>query len=113
MFRFKFPEIFINALLYNHTSIQLDESDIKRKEVLRHRVNDYIRRAETLKVAFIDKNTGKHLAPENKGNVSSLQRISLEKSSAFIYNELRLYCIGSIKKCLSQMKFDYYLNAIF
>ncbi|KYM76934.1 Serine/threonine-protein kinase ULK3 [Atta colombica] len=82
--------LYCEALRY-FIPILTDESDIKRKEVLRHRVNDYIRRAETLKkVAFIDKNTGKHLAPENKGNVSSLQRISLEKSSAFIYNELRV-----------------------
>lgn len=77
---------------YNYT-IQLDESDLKRKEVLRHRVNDYIRRAETLKAhAFIDGNNKKRPAPENKGNSSLLQRIpSLEKSSAFTYNELRLY----------------------
>ncbi|XP_011068888.1 PREDICTED: serine/threonine-protein kinase ULK3 isoform X2 [Acromyrmex echinatior] len=82
--------LYCEALRY-FIPILTDESDIKRKEVLRHRVNDYIRRAETLKVAFIDENTGKHLAPENKGNVSSLQRISsLEKSSAFIYNELRV-----------------------
>lgn len=73
-------------------SIQLDESDLKRKEVLRHRVNDYIRRAETLKVAFVDGSSEKLPASENKGNATSLQRISsLEKSSAFTYNELRLY----------------------
>jgi len=92
---------------YNYnSSIQLDESDLKRKEVLRHRVNDYIRRAETLKVAFTDGNNEKGLAPENKGNTSYLQRIpSLEKSSAFAYNELRLYHVGISRiKCLAQIK---------
>lgn len=80
---------------YNYTSIQLDENDLRRKEVLRHRVSDYIKRAETLKMAFIDENSEKRLIPENKGNTSSLQRIpSLEKSSTFTHNELRLYHDG-------------------
>lgn len=65
-------------------------------------MNDYIRRAETLKVAFIDGNNEKHSAPENKGNTSSLQKTpSLEKSSAFTYNELRLYRVWDQNKKLT------------
>lgn len=64
-------------------------------------MNDYIRRAETLKVAFIDGNNEKRPVPENKGNTSSLQKIpSLEKSSAFTYNELRLYRVWDQNKML-------------
>ncbi|XP_018401000.1 PREDICTED: serine/threonine-protein kinase ULK3 isoform X2 [Cyphomyrmex costatus] len=82
--------LYCEALRY-FIPILTDESDLKRKEVLRNRVNDYIRRAETLKVAFIDETNEKRPAPENKGNVSYLQRVSsLEKSSAFTYNELRI-----------------------
>ncbi|XP_024880000.1 serine/threonine-protein kinase ULK3 [Temnothorax curvispinosus] len=82
--------LYCEALRY-FIPILTNESDLKRKEVLRHRVNDYIRRAETLKAAFIDENNEKRPAPENKGNVTALQRISsLEKSSAFTYNELRI-----------------------
>ncbi|XP_011634933.1 serine/threonine-protein kinase ULK3 [Pogonomyrmex barbatus] len=80
--------LYCEALRY-FIPILTNENDLKRKEILRHRVNDYIRRAETLKVAFIDENKGP--APENKGNISSLQKIaSLEKSSAFVYLELRI-----------------------
>lgn len=88
------------------TSIQLDESDLKRKEVLRHRVNDYIRRAETLKVAFIDGNNERGPPPESKRNITSLQKIpSLEKSSSLTYNELRLYRDEIFKiECLSRIK---------
>lgn len=72
----------------------LDESDLKRKEILRHRVNDYIRRAETLKVAFKDDNDDKCPSSENKGNTSYSQRTPiLERSLASAYNELRLYYI--------------------
>lgn len=83
--------LYCEALRY-FIPILTNESDLKRKEVLRHRVNDYIRRAETLKAhAFIDGNNKKCPAPENKGNSLPLQRIpSLEKSSAFTYNELRI-----------------------
>ncbi|KAL6265553.1 hypothetical protein P5V15_002348 [Pogonomyrmex californicus] len=79
--------LYCEALRY-FIPILTNENDLKRKEILRHRVNDYIRRAETLKVAFIDENKGP--APENKGNISSLQKIALEKSSAFVYLELRI-----------------------
>lgn len=70
-------------------------------------MNDYIRRAETLKVAFIDGNNEGGPAPESKRNITSLQRIpSLEKSSALTYNELRSYHDEISKiKCLSRIKY--------
>ncbi|XP_067203282.1 serine/threonine-protein kinase ULK3 isoform X2 [Linepithema humile] len=81
--------LYCEALRY-FIPILINENDLKRKEILRHRVNDYIRRAETLKVAFRDDNDEKHPSSENKGNTSHLQRTpSLERSSAFAYNELR------------------------
>ncbi|XP_011868269.1 PREDICTED: serine/threonine-protein kinase ULK3 isoform X2 [Vollenhovia emeryi] len=82
--------LYCEALRY-FIPILTNESDLKRKEVLRHRVNDYIRRAETLKVAFVDESIEKKRpAPTNKGTNRSLQRIpSSEKSSAITYNELR------------------------
>ncbi|XP_020285583.1 serine/threonine-protein kinase ULK3 [Pseudomyrmex gracilis] len=81
--------LYCEALRY-FIPILTNESDLKRKEVLRHHVNDYIRRAETLKVAFIDNNDGKCLRSENKKEGTSLQKVSsLEKNSAFAYNELR------------------------
>lgn len=82
--------LYCEALRY-FIPILTNENDLRRKEVLRHRVSDYIKRAETLKMAFIDENSEKRLIPENKGNTSSLQRIpSLEKSSTFTHNELRI-----------------------
>ncbi|XP_050445773.1 serine/threonine-protein kinase ULK3 [Cataglyphis hispanica] len=82
--------LYCEALRY-FIPILTNESDLKRKEILRHRVNDYIRRAETLKVAFVDDKDEKCAPAENKGNTSFLQRIpSLERSSAFAYNELRI-----------------------
>ncbi|XP_012527854.1 serine/threonine-protein kinase ULK3 [Monomorium pharaonis] len=79
--------LYCEALRY-FIPILTNESDLKRKEVLRLRVNDYIRRAETLKEAFIDGNSEKREAPEN---TLPLQRIpSLEKNSTFTYNELRI-----------------------
>lgn len=67
-------------------------------------------------MAFIDTNDDriKCSSTESTGNTSSLQRISsLERSSLFAYNELRLYFIEATKiKCLFYMKFpiaNYYI----
>lgn len=76
--------------------IQLDENDPKRKEVLRQRVNDYIRRAETLKMAFVDGKDKRALVESKKD--ASLQRIpTIERSTAFTYNELSLYQIVTFR----------------
>ncbi|XP_026825173.1 serine/threonine-protein kinase ULK3 isoform X2 [Ooceraea biroi] len=68
--------------------ILTNETDLKRKELLRHRVNDYIRRAETLKVAFVDETCS--LKSENKGNTWSLQKVPSLEESTYTCNELRI-----------------------
>ncbi|KAH0955306.1 hypothetical protein HN011_003105 [Eciton burchellii] len=68
--------------------ILTNETDLKRKELLRQRVNDYIGRAETLKGAFVDGNCP---ISENKGNTSFLQKMpSLDRNPGYAYNELRI-----------------------
>ncbi|XP_032666992.1 serine/threonine-protein kinase ULK3 isoform X2 [Odontomachus brunneus] len=79
--------LYCEALRY-FIPVLTNESDPKRKEILRQRVNDYIRRAETLKMAFVDGKDKQSLV-ENKKD-ASLQRIPTLERSTFAYNELRV-----------------------
>lgn len=57
-------------------------------------MNNYIKRAEILKASCIDSSNEKEtcLRVENKGNSSSIQRVSsLNERLSFVHHELRLY----------------------
>lgn len=83
--------LYCDALRY-FIPILTSETDFKRKETLRIHVNDYIRRAEKLKASYLDDDSDKSKCArvEDKGNLSSIQRIpSLNEGSSFVYHELR------------------------
>ncbi|XP_014488893.1 PREDICTED: serine/threonine-protein kinase ULK3 isoform X2 [Dinoponera quadriceps] len=80
--------LYCEALRY-FIPILTNESDPKRKEILRQRVNDYIRRAETLKMVFVD-GQDKRSSAEGKAGTSLQRALFSERSTAFAYNELRL-----------------------
>ncbi|KAG6797579.1 serine/threonine-protein kinase ULK3 isoform X1 [Apis mellifera caucasica] len=84
--------LYCEALRY-FIPIVTNETDLKRKESLRLRVNDYIKRAEILKASCIDniddKNKCKYV--HHKESSSSIQRISsLNERSSSAYHELRM-----------------------
>ncbi|XP_076182282.1 unc-51 like kinase 3 homolog Aduk isoform X2 [Ptiloglossa arizonensis] len=69
------------------------ETDLKRKEILRSHVNNYIQRAEILKASFIDNSdeNNKCLQSEDKGSSSTIQKIpSSNGPSSFLHHELRI-----------------------
>lgn len=86
--------LYCEALLY-FIPLLNNECDPKRKEVLRLHVNDYIKRAEKLKLETIDNenDAGKEKTAgrvEERGNVSTSTRFqSLKKRSGFCFQELR------------------------
>ncbi|XP_076671057.1 unc-51 like kinase 3 homolog Aduk isoform X2 [Andrena cerasifolii] len=83
--------LYCEALRY-FIPILTNEADLKRKEILRSHVNNYIKRAEILKASCIDSCNEKEtcLRVESKGNSSSNQRVSsLNERLSFVHHELR------------------------
>ncbi|KZC08184.1 PREDICTED: serine/threonine-protein kinase ULK3 [Dufourea novaeangliae] len=83
--------LYCEALRY-FIPILTSETDLKRKEILRSHVNNYIRRAEILKASCTDDGNEKDKCSrlEDKGNPSAIQRTtSLNERSSFVYHELR------------------------
>ncbi|KAF3429418.1 hypothetical protein E2986_00644 [Frieseomelitta varia] len=80
--------LYCEALRY-FIPIVTSETDLKRKENLRSRINDYIKRAETLKASCADTSDDKDkcVPVEHKGN--SIQRISSLNEPSFVHHELR------------------------
>lgn len=69
----------------------LGETDLKRKESLRSRINDYIKRAEVLKASCIDNSNDKDKCVPVEHKEYSIPRISSLNEMSFVYHELRLY----------------------
>ncbi|XP_017765550.1 PREDICTED: serine/threonine-protein kinase ULK3 isoform X2 [Eufriesea mexicana] len=83
--------LYCDALRY-FIPILTSETDFKRKESLRLRINDYIKRAEVLKALCMDNcnDKDKCVPAEDKGN-SSIQKISfLNGRLSIVYDELRM-----------------------
>ncbi|XP_043263578.1 serine/threonine-protein kinase ULK3 isoform X1 [Colletes gigas] len=83
--------LYCEALRY-FIPILISETDLRRKEILRSHVDNYIKRAEILKASCIDISNEKNqcLQLGCKGNTSSIQTIpSLNGTSSFVYYELR------------------------
>ncbi|XP_076474288.1 unc-51 like kinase 3 homolog Aduk isoform X2 [Bombus vancouverensis nearcticus] len=80
--------LYCEALRY-FIPIVTSETDLKRKESLRSRINDYIKRAEVLKASCIDNSndTDKCVPVEHKEY--SIQRISSLNEASLVYHELR------------------------
>ncbi|KOC67541.1 Serine/threonine-protein kinase ULK3 [Habropoda laboriosa] len=84
--------LYCEALRY-FIPIVTSETDLKRKQSLRLRINDYIRRAEVLKASCIDNSNDKDKCEqvEDKRNSWTIPRIPFTNSgSSFEYNELRM-----------------------
>lgn len=80
----------------NNLIVPSGETDLKRKENLRPRINDYIKRAETLKASCTDTSDDKDkcVPVEHKGN--SIQRISSLNEPSFVHHELRMFVSNSL-----------------
>ncbi|CAK9806871.1 Serine/threonine-protein kinase ULK3 [Anthophora quadrimaculata] len=83
--------LYCEALRY-FIPLVTSESDSKRKESLRLRINDYIKRAEVLKTSCIDNSNDKDKSEqvEDKRNSSTIPRMPfLSSGSSIEYHELR------------------------
>ncbi|XP_017877150.1 serine/threonine-protein kinase ULK3 isoform X3 [Ceratina calcarata] len=83
--------LYCEALRY-FIPILTSETDPKREESLRLRINDYINRAEVLKASCTnnDKDKNKCVEQEHKGNCRNVQGVpSLSRSPTLAYHELR------------------------
>ncbi|XP_060815017.1 serine/threonine-protein kinase ULK3 isoform X1 [Bombus pascuorum] len=80
--------LYCEALRY-FIPIVTSETDLKRKESLRSRINDYIKRAEVLKASCIDSSNDKDKCVPVEHKEYSIQRISSLNEASFVYHELR------------------------
>ncbi|XP_070511150.1 serine/threonine-protein kinase ULK3 isoform X2 [Cardiocondyla obscurior] len=96
--------LYCEALRY-FIPILTNEGDLKRKEALRHRVNDYIRRAETLKVAFVDGSNEKRPTSEkllSKSTSGMLDALEIgEAAEQYLAEGNYALALEKFQSCLS------------